>query len=63
MILQQRKISPIEFRIINNTPISQDGGYIRKEILPTIMKIQQHSEKIQFDIMKITDHNIVLKIS
>ena len=62
MIPQQRKVSPIELRVIDGTPISQDGGYIRKETLPTTMRIQQHSEKIQFDIMKISGHNIVLGI-
>ena len=40
IIPQQRKISLIEFRIINDIFISQDGKYIRKEILSIIMKIQ-----------------------
>ena len=62
MIPQQGKISLIEFRIINSIFIFQNGKYIRKKTLSTIIKIQQYSEKIQFDIIKISGHNIVLKI-
>jgi len=61
-IFKQRKVSPIEFMIINKKFIFQNNGFIKFEILLIIMKIHKHRERIQFDIMKITEYNVILKI-
>ena len=61
-IFKQRKVNSIELIIINKIFIFQNNGLIKFEILLIFMKIHKYQEKIQFDIIKIAEYNIILKI-
>ena len=61
-IFKQRKASPIEFIIINEILIFQNNGLIKFETLLINMKIHKYRKKIQFDIIDIAEHNIILRI-
>ena len=61
-IFKQRKASLIEFIIINGILIFQNNELIKFEIPLIFMEIHKYQEKIQFNIIKIAEYNVILGI-
>jgi len=49
--------------IVDGNPLLDGNERVNKETKPLSIAIQQHHEKLIFDIVRIITHNIVLKMS
>ena len=55
----KRKKQPYPLKVANKEKMPNKKG-IKNKTLPLLIFIQQHREIIQFNILKITTHNLIL---
>src|SRR2546421_2472863 len=56
----QTKKHPYELRVVDGTLISQNNGEVNQETHPLTTKIHDHEEVLQFDIVSLGQHDIIL---
>jgi len=59
----QKKSDAYNLVIVDENPLLDGNERVNKETKPLSIIIQQHHEKLTFDIVKITTHDIVLRMS
>ncbi len=56
----QTKKHPYELRVVDGTLISQNNGEVNQETHPLTTRIHDHEEVLQFDIVNLGRHDIIL---
>ena len=59
----QKKNNSYNLIVVDENPLSDENERVMKETRPLSVAIQHHHEKITFDIVWMTTHNIVLEMS
>jgi hypothetical protein len=58
----REKEEPYLFTIVDRIAIKQDKGVVRHETIPIQVTIKQHTKKINLDIVKISNYQIIFSI-
>ena len=59
---QTKKKDPYDLFIVDRSTLPDGGGRVEEETTPLQTRIYQHQEELQFEIVRIASHEIILGI-
>ena len=57
-----KKKDPYDLFIVDRSTLPDRGGRVEEETTPLQTRIYQHQEELQFEIVRIASHEIILRI-
>ena len=57
-----RKKDPYDLFVVDRSTLLDRGGRVEEETIPLQTRIYQHQEELQFDIVRMASHEIILGI-